>query len=815
MKYGHFSKDNLEYIITNPQTPRPWINYLTNDKYCALISQTGGGFSFYQDFKTDRITRWEQANLYLDRPGRYIYLRDEESGDCWSITWQPMRKKLDFYRCRHGLGYTVIESQRNYIRAEVCYFVPGEDSCEVWKVKLANEGDTDKKLSIFPYIEWLLGNYYHELVRRNIMNLYNRVWFDKDLEVILGKRTARWGEWEKSGLSIRAYTHLNFFASSLQVEGYDCRKASFVGNFRTEENPETLERGNCSNSICSGEDAVGAFQHRLILKPGETKEFAIILGRAEDKEELKKLLSRYRDVKKTEEELGHVKKLWLNRINKNFLIETPDSSFNQFFNVWVKYQVYIRTFWSNDLSFYHEGTYGGRGYRDSAQDSEALASLNPGITRERIKTLASLVRRDGTCAPGWSDTSGPWEFRPRKDNPTWLVPTVAAYIKETGDSAILNEEMSYLKDKWIKGGSEEDLTWKGGAGEDGEGTLLEHILAQLNYTFNDQGPHGLPRIGYGDWNDGLDATGIKGKGESVWLAFALIRSLKLAAELADLVGKQELSQDLKEKARIITENVEKHGWDGEWYLRGYTDEGKPFGSSQNKEGKIYLNSQVWAILSGVAREGRLTKLLNSIDTHLSTPHGLAMFSPAYNEYNPGIGRSTMFSPGTKENAAIFNHVVGFSLAAYCMLGKGNKAYQLLCQVMPNTQSDYDLYKSEPYVTAEYLIGPDHPYRHGEGAFSWVTGSSSWFYLAFTEWMLGIKRDYKGLLIEPCLPSHWERCKVIRNFREAAYEITIENPDRVEKGVKEIFVDDKKIESNLLPVFGDGKTHYVKVIMGRK
>ncbi|MGB9612755.1 MAG: GH36-type glycosyl hydrolase domain-containing protein [Candidatus Margulisiibacteriota bacterium] len=805
MSYGYFSKDGHEFIITNPDTPRPWINYLTNENYCALISATGAGYSFYKDSKTERLTWFLGPNLHKDLPGKYIYLHDHDKQKNWSATWLPVKANYDSFEGHVGIGYQTIKQTCEKIETEVTYFVPRNETCEIWLVKVKNLDSTPRNLSLFAYTEWWLGstdyiNFY------NIALLWNRAHFDQELQAILARKTAFYEEF-----NIKNNPYVAFFSSSEIPAGWDCRKASFIGVHRTEENPIAITSGSCKNSICDGEEAVGVLQHKISLQPAEEKKLVFILGQTKGELLAKETIQKYQSLKNAETELEAVKKSWRERV-KNIEVETPDHDFNLMINIWVKYQLIICNMWSRSPSFYHEGQ-GGRGYRDSCQDAEGILALDLEHAKKKILKIASLTRRDGTVAPGWSDTYGPYPNRPFKDHPTWLTSTVAAYVKETGDINFLNTKVPWLIDRWTAGGTQIKPHWQGGAKEDGEGTLFEHLLAQLNFTFNDVSVHGLPRVGEADWNDALDMAGRRQIGESVWLAMALVRSLKLLAELANKLDKPEIAAELFQKAEIMSNRVNKDGWDeAGWYLAGYNDDLIPFGSSKNKEGRIFLNSQSWAILADLVPAGRLNTILNSVDKMLKSKHGLALLAPAYTKFDPGLGRIAMFSKGTKENAAIFCHAQTFMAAAYAKIGMGNKAYETMCQIMPNKQKDIELYKAEPYVYAEYLIGPEHPYAHGEGAYSWLTGTAGWTFMVATEMILGAQRDYDGLRIKPTLPSHWKKAKIIRPFRGAIYEIEIENPEGIEHGIVEVYVDGEKIEGNLIKPHHDGKTHKVRAII---
>lgn len=806
-QYGYFSDDGLEFCMTTPLLPRPWINYLTNGNYCAIISQCAGGYSFYQDCRTDRILRWLPEGWHFDRPGRYLYIRDAQNAKVWSATYQPLKIKPQFYKARHGLGYTIIETKYFGIRTKLTYFVPQGDDCEVWLIELHNESKQPRQLELYPYVEWLIGDYHMELRYRNIMNLYNRVWYDQKEKAILAKKTAFWQD-----MNIQSFKYHCFFASSLPVKKFATRKNAFLGKYNTEEKPEAILNGTMQNiPLCSGEDAIACFQHQLKLKPKESQEFSIVIGQLKGQDKLKATIQKYRNLAQTKKELAKTQGVWKKRILDNIKVNTPDKDFNLMMNIWVKYQLYICNFWSRSPSYYHEGS-GGRGYRDSCQDSESIVGINPQITREKILKLASLIRRDGTSAPSWSDTTGPAAFRPNKDHQIWLTATVHAYIRETGDKEILNEKISYLKDKWIKGWHS-DPDFHGAARTDGEGALLEHLEKNLEFVFNDLGKRGLPLIGHADWNDAIDAAGIKLKGESVWLAEALVRSLKQLAELENLSGKKEKARQYLENARIMGERINANCWDGKWYVRGFTDYDQVYGSKTNAAGKIFINSQAWAIMAGVADSKKQSAIVRSVKQYLDGAHGMALFYPAYSKYNPQLGRISMFSEGTKENAAVFCHAANFMIVALCQAGEGDFVYASMKKLMPNKQKDYDFYKTEPYVYAEYLIGPEHPYLYGEGAFTWITGAAGWSFMAATEWVLGARRDFDGLRIDPCIPRQWKKCAIRRPFRGAIYEIEIENPQGVEYGVKEIYVDKKKISGNLIKPHADGKMHKVRVVMG--
>jgi len=782
-KYGYFSGDGKEFIITTPRLPKPWINYLYNKKYCAIVSHTGGGYSFEQDCRTKRITAWNPDNLFTDRPGRYVFLRDNESGKYWSINWQPICPKKQNFQCIHGLGYTIISSTVNKISGQVTYFVPRNDNLEIWKIKISNKDSKKRELSLFSVVELIINDFQLETLFKNISAMYNKAWFDRGLQAIISAKNI----WGWSGI----YPYQVYFGANFKVHGWETKRESFYGAPLLLSEPRAVMEGKCTNTNNLGENMVSALQHDFVIEPKEEKEFVILLIHAKKRQLAKNLLAKYRSLPNVNKALRGVKNFW-NKVVERVTIKTPDKDFNSIINIWSKYQLYTTNAWSRSPSYYHEGT-GGRGYRDSCQDAEGILSLDAEYTKNKLRKIATLHAKDGHCAPGWSDDHGPFTDTPRADHPVWFAYVLTAYVKETGDINFLNERA-----KWLDGG---------------EGTIFEHCLANIDYLWRHLGEHGLPLIGIADWNDAIDSAGDEGKGESVWLGIAFYRTLLYAARLAKILGKDDVEKDLTQKADEIRKIVNgPAGWNGKWFKAGYTDEGKPFGSTENKQGKIHINPQTWAILSEVCNLYRQKQVMAIVDKYCDSLHGPVLLTPPYTKIDLSIGRITKFATGIKENAAIFCHAVAFKIVADCMLGRGDKAYDSFCKINPMKQ-DPELYKAEPYVFAEYLVGPSHPYRFGEGAYTWLTGTAAWMYLAATEWILGARRDFDGLKIDPCLPKHWEKCRIERPFRNAIYRIEIENPNHVEKGVKEIYVDDTKINGDIIKPHGDGKVHKVKVIMG--
>ena len=788
MKYGSFSKSGREYIIKKPETPKPWFNYLFNDVYHALVSQTGGGYSYYRDPKSNRILRYD--NIQTDRPGRYMFIRDNDTKKVWSCNWQPLRKKLDFWQCVHGLGYTKIQSRNNKISTEITYFVPMNDPLEIWSIKIKNESTKKRTLKVFPFVEFISGDIELEACYRNIIMLYNQADFDKNSKAIIAFKHPFKKE-HKRGYS--------FFSTSLPVKGYDTRKEHFLGPYNDIEYPKAIiEDGKCSNSFTRGEDMIGAFECELKLKPKEEKEFIIILGFNNDRKKIPDYLQKYRNVNNAKRELEKVRKYWDEQVNR-IKVSTPDPQFDLMVNRWGKYQLCAITHWRG-TSHYH-GVEGGLGYRDTAQDSEGLLSLELNTARKKLESILQYQYKSGHAVSGFSETEGSWDDLPQSgvigkaDVAVWLPYTVVSYVKETGDVDFLKEKFKFC--------------------DSDEATVYEHILRAIRYLYSKRGCHKLPYILKADWNDAYDHVGLKGKGESIWLAMALCRACKQVGELADFIGDKKVAKEMQEKYDDLVKIINNVGWDGNWYIAAYNDEGMKIGSDVNKEGKVPLNSQTWAILSDVVPKNRLKRILDKIDKYLDTPYGPALFLPSYTFFNPGIGRVTAFAEGTKENAAVFSHACAFKIVSDCYIKRGDKAYETYRKLLPmnSVKQDHARYKVEPYVWAEYVIGPGSKYRFGEGAFTWNTGTAPWMFIAATEWMLGARRELKGLLIDPCIPRHWKKCSIRRPFRGAVYDINIKNPKGVQSGVKKITVDGKIYKSNLIKPYKDGKVHKVEVLMG--
>ncbi len=788
MQYGHFNSDGTEYIVTRPDTPRPWFNYLFNDVYHALISQTGGGFSYTKDPKFYRILRYD--HLSSDRPGRYLYLKDAKKKKFWTLNWQPARKPMAAWECRHGLGYTRIQATEEGIEGTITYFVTRQHPVELWLVSLKNRTKAERALQVVPFVDLVGGDVALETHYRNILMLYNEASFDAGLSAIIAFKNP-FKTWHKPGYA--------FFSASFPVESFECRRESFVGPYGELDEPAALSQKRLGGHSVRGEDMVGALEGTITLKPGVPKQFVVALGMTEDRAEVPGLVRRFSSVETAHAELEAVKTQWQENLQRMW-VETPDKGFDTMVNLWGKYQLFAITHWRG-TSHYH-GAEGGVGFRDTAQDVEGLLSVDLSTARAKLMKLLYYQYSNGHAVSGFSDIEGTWENQgvagviKKADVAVWLPYSVVSYVKETGDVDFLKEEVGFH--------------------DGGSASVYEHILRAIRYLYGARGRHGLPLIGHADWNDAYDHVGIKGKGESVWLGMAFVRAARQVEDLARFLKDKPVEQEMRDKAEELTRIVNEVGWDGSWYLAAFNDEGLKIGSQENKEGKVPLNSQTWAILSGVVPPDRMPSILDKIDRYLDTPYGPALFLPSYTRFHPGIGRVTSFAPGTKENAAVFSHACAFKVVADCAIKRAEQAYATFSKLVPfsKVKQNHDRYKVEPYVWAEYVIGPGSSDRFGEGAFTWNTGTTPWMFIAATEWILGARREFEGLLIDPCIPKQWELAKIRRPFRGAVYEITINNPEGVSFGVKQITVDGVKQRSPVIRPHGDGKVHPVEVTLGK-
>lgn len=790
MDYGHFSEDGREYIITRPDTPRPWANFLTNGRYCAICSQTGGGHSFYETSGYNRITRTYQATALLqDRPGRYVYLRDADTGDYWSANWQPMCGDTDGFRAVHGMGYTGVEYVSHEIESSITYYVPPRDDLEVWMVRLKNASGRPRRIQAFPYVKWDIGNFVFNATEAAFSVLFNQAAFE-DETIFATMRFWNISGWGGGNPNVK-WDKWAFFASSASIEAFDCFDEEFIGQYRDLRNPIAVEEGRLRNTQGQGRDMMAALQHDFEIAPGEEVKFVVVVGVAYRQEDAFALKRRYDSWEEAEHGLSEVRAHWDYYLERT-TSETPSHEFDLSFNTWNKYQSWVTSRWAR-MDSYYVGGGSIIGFRDSWQDMLAVLPNDTDWARERTVYMLEHQFPDGSTVHNWDPLTNIGTKTGHSDDPMWLVLGLIEYLKESGDLVFLDESVRYY--------------------DSGSETVRQHLLRALDYTLAHMSDRGIPLIMAGDWNDGLDYVGRQGRGESSMVAGHLAWMLKETASLLWFLGSDTLAQHYLEQRDRLIRNINLYLWDGEWYIRGTRDDGEAFGSSRNIEGRIYINAQSWMILAGAAPKTRAIRCMDSLKKHLGTDYGPCLFMPAYQEPDPKIGIITRFAPGTKENGTIFCHPTAWAVMAECLLGRGAQAWEYFKQVLfIHRGQNPDLYKAEPYVFCEFVDGPDSGY-FGEGRFSWMTGTASWMWKVCLDYILGVRAEFRGLLLDPCIPPEWDSFRVTRRFRRATYEIEVLNPDHVEHGVKEIWVDGERHDSDLLPLFPPGSTHQVKAIMG--
>lgn len=798
MYYGHFDDERGEYVITRPDTPLPWINYLGSEAYFGLISNTAGGYSFYRDARLRRLTRYRYNNVPFDYGGRYVYLRDDSSGEFWSPSWQPTRHNLENYTCRHGMGYTIIESTYNGITAQTRYFVPQGENLEIWHVTLTNQRVQPVELSLFSSIEFCLWDAQDDST--NFQRNFNIGEVEIEPSVIYHKTEYR-----------ERRDHFAFFACSDEVAGYDTQREVFLGPYRAWDNPAAVEQGACFNSEAHGWAPIGAFQVKVALEPGETHSIIFLLGYHENpkdqkfdppgsniinKQTVKPIIADYLKPQTVETAFESLQAYWHDLLSK-FQVQTPDEHTDRMVNIWNAYQCMVTFNMSRSASFYESGIGRGMGFRDSAQDLLGFVHMVPERARERILDLAATQLETGgayhqyqTLTKRGNDAVG-GNFN---DDPLWLILGVAAYLKETGDWSILNELVTYDN----RPGSEQPL--------------YNHLQRSLRYTLDRLGPHGLPLIGRADWNDCLNlntfsaepgesfqtTTNKEGKvAESVFIGGQFVLAAKELAAIATRLDRGEEAQSYLHAAAAMDTTVREHGWDGDWFLRAYDDYGNKVGSAECAEGQIYIEPQGMCIMAGIGVEdGLAQKALASVNQRLATAHGIVLHQPPYTQYYLHLGEISSYPPGYKENASIFCHTNPWIMIAETIMGNGDQAHDYYTRINPSAREAIsDVHRCEPYVYAQTIAGCDAP-THGEAKNSWLSGTAAWNYAAITQWILGIQPTYDGLQIAPVIPAEWDGFKVTRVFRGATYYITVH---RAGKGNTVVLaVNGQPIEGNIIP-----------------
>ncbi|MFA5147219.1 MAG: glycosyl hydrolase family 65 protein [Candidatus Omnitrophota bacterium] len=790
MKYGYFDNKAREFVITRPDTPTPWINYLGCDEYCALISNTAGGYSFHRDPRDRRITRYRYNNVPVDRPGRYIYLRDEKSGDCWSATWQPVLKahspkptaQSHSYECRHGMGYTVIKSKYGGISTEATYFVPVGENLEFWALEVKNDSNKARTIKLFTYLEFCL--WHAEMDMTDFQYTLNIASAVNEGNLIFHQT----GYAPGSGRYGIAY-----FGCNRNISGYDCDRETFIGKYRSESNPIAVERGRSFNSVASGGNPIASVSLNVTLKPGESKDIVFTLGVAQTKGEAKEAHKKYLDEKAVYRKLDELKSYWGEYLG-HYQADTPDEEVNSMASTWNQYQCRTTFNWSRFASYYEAGIGRGMGFRDSNQDTLGVLHAIPERVKARIMELASNQFRNGSSYHKFFPLTKTGEKGGYSDDPLWLIMSTAAYIKETGDIRFLKEKVKFI---------------------DGEpAPMYEHLRKAIDFVLSEKGPRGFVLMRFADWNDCLNLGADNETAETTWVPQLLYMEIQEFLTMAKFLDMADDHEKYSELAARIKENFNNKAWDGKWYIRGIDKYGKAVGSAKCKEGgKIDLLPQAWAVMSGIGDDARKKMCMDMLKKHLDTEYGIMLMTPPYTEYDEKLGAVTTFAPGLKENGGIFCHSNPWAMIAETILGRGDIAFKYYKTILPPTKNRIaDVHLTECYVYSQFITGKDNP-NFGRARNSWLTGTAAWNFVAISQYILGVRPDYNGLVIDPCIPKGWKSFTVRRVFRGATYDITVRNPGNVNKGIRSLKADGIKIEGNVVPVFKDKKVHKVEAIMG--
>ncbi len=789
-KYGYFTADGREYVITRPDTPRPWVNVICNGDYGLIETQTGSGFSWLDNSNLSRVTRWDQ-DLIRDNWGKYLYIRDKQSGDYWSATWKPCCPKFDFFEVRHGQGYSVLKSSYKGIYAEKTIFVDVEEPAEVWKLVLRNDSKKARKLSVFSYFDWLLGNAAD--THREFHKTFIETEIDEKNNALFGKkRPALVPGFISTGLK---ETPLQaFHACNVKPKAYDGYKENFIGIYRDIQNPQALEQGGCTNSEGKWGDACASLQVDVDLNPGQSKTLVFLLGTMKSKETAVRIIKKYSDPKAADRELSKVKALWDTFIHSTE-IETPDEGMNFMSNIWLKYQAISARLWAR-CAYYQSS--GGFGYRDQLQDCQIYFSSKPELAKKQILLHAEQQFPDGTVYHWWHHGTSMGAITNCSDDLLWLNFIALNYLDETQDYKLLDQVAKFLPDPVTK-----EVT---------QGTVYDHCCRSIEKVLTRFSNRGLPLIGECDWNDGLSHVGIRWKGESVWLAHFLYGILNRFAPLCERRGDIARAKKYLQRAEAIKKAVNQYCWDGEWYWRATKDSGEILGSKQCKYGKIFLNAQTWSVINGTATAERGKQAMESTRKWLYKKYGPLLLTPGYGETDPTIGYISRYAPSVRENGGLYTHAGTWAVQAECVMRNGDAAFEVYNSFNPIKRGlEPDIYFSEPYVTPGNVDGPDSP-NNGRGGWTWYTGSGAWYAVVVFNWLLGIRPTAEGLLVDPVIPKKWPGYKMKRFFRGATYRIEVRNPNQTGEGVLKLVVDGKVVTGNIIPDFHDGKEHRVEVTL---
>jgi len=811
MQYGFFDDARREYVITHPRTPWPWINYLGNEDFFSLISNTAGGYSFYKDAKFRRLTRYRYNNVPMDSGGRYFYIREGET--IWNPGWKPCKTELEYYECRHGMGYTRITGLKNNLEAELLFFVPLQTRAEVQKVTLRNNSNETKRLQIFSFLEWALWNAATDM--ENFQRNFSTGEVEVEGSVIYHKTEYR-----------ERRNHYAFYSVNQPIDGFDTDRESFFGLYNGFDEPQAVMEGKPRNSVAHGWSPIASHYLEVELQPGESRELIFLLGYAENdpqekwenggvlnKRKAKEMIARFDSVEKVDSAFAALRNYW-DQLLGNFRVKTGEEKLDRMVNIWNQYQCMITFCFSRSASYFESGIGRGMGFRDSNQDLLGFVHQIPERARERIIDIASTQFHDGSCyhqyqpltKKGNNEIGGGFN-----DDPLWLILGTTAYVKETGDFAILDQAVPFDNEPGT------------------EVPLFDHLTVSFDHVINHLGPHGLPLIGRADWNDCLNLNCFSSdpnesfqttenrsegsKAESLMIAGLFVVSGRDYVELCTRVGKNEEAARALQHVNRMVETVKQHGWDGEWFLRAYDYFGNKIGSKENEEGQIFIESNGWCSMAGIGlEEGMTAKALDAVKERLDCEHGIVLNNPPYTRYYIEYGEISSYPPGYKENAGIFCHNNPWVIIGETVLGRGDRAWEYFRKICPSySEAISDLHKVEPYVYAQMIAGKD-AFRPGEAKNSWLTGTAAWNFYTISQYILGIRTAYDGLIIDPCIPPEWEQYHVTRRFRGVTYRITVNNPEKRMKGVKAITLNGEPVKGNLIPLLPAGSVGEVEVIL---
>lgn len=807
MRYGHFDTGNDEYVIDRPDVPSSFTNYLGSGDYCVVLSHNGGGYSYYKTPQTGRVTRFRPNGVPLDRPGHYVYLRDDSDGDFWSVSWQPVGKPLAVdgvdggatYTSAHGMGYTRFESSYRGIEASQTIFVPLDDPAEVWDVRVTNTGDTERTLTLASYVEFSFHTI--DIDNQNLqMSLYasGSSYVDGIIEYDF-----HYEPWTA-----------HYFASSRAPDSYDSLRDNFIGPYRSETNPIAVERGTGSNRSATTQNHCGSLFHTVTLAPGESARLVYVLGFGTRDGAGRAMQAKYADLATADAEFARLRAHW--RAKQDALrIRTPHAGMDAMINTWTLLQAETCVQWSRFASFVEVGGRTGLGYRDTAQDVMSVVHSNPIKVRSRLMELLRAQTEAGyglhlfdpkvfdpdteplpdipspTVVPrvsgaslihGLEDTSS--------DSHLWLIPSIVEYVKETGDLAFLDLEVPFA--------------------EGTSGTVYDHMKAALNFSAEQVGANGVALGLRADWNDCLNLGG----GESALVTFLHAWAIRAFLEVAEPLGRADDVATFAAELDRIAAVADEQLWDGAWWIRGFTRDGVKIGSDENEEGRIFLEHQPWPVIAGITTPERGVESMDSVRELLGSEYGTHLNWPAFTKVDDSVGFVTRVYPGIKENAAIFSHPNAWPIMAEAILGRGDQAVAFYDSMLPyNRNDEIDIRQAEPYVYAQFIYGRDHEW-FGRAQNPWLTGTAGWMYTAITKWVLGVRLTLDGMIVDPCIPHDWDGFEVRRQWRDAVYLIEVTNPEHVSKGVAALVVDGVALDPSApIPAQPAGSEVRVQVTLG--